>query len=186
VGVVRFVVLDVHAALLEQVPSPVREADLHDRVAAPVGDEDSRRSRQLRLPVLDDRNEAREGEDPCRRRTVRDRARARSSSPSPSRSRRAPSAPASDPAASRSRRGSRPAAGRRRERLGVALDARDDVPVITRAAEGESAARSDDGVAARVEVVAERGDRPSSAPRPWWSTRSPAGSPTGGRSRNVR
>ena len=43
VGVVQFVVLDVHAALLEQVPSPVREADLHDRVAAPVGDEDSRR-----------------------------------------------------------------------------------------------------------------------------------------------
>ncbi len=54
VGDVGLVVLDVEAARLEQLPRTPREADLHDRIGAPVRNEHARvASRERRLPVGD-------------------------------------------------------------------------------------------------------------------------------------
>ena len=60
---VRLVVLDLHAGVADQALGGAGEADLHDRVAAPVGNEDLRRSGHGRLPAVDGRDETGEGED---------------------------------------------------------------------------------------------------------------------------
>ena len=132
------------AARLEQLAGAAGEADLHDRVAAAVGDEHARvlPAREVGLPPLDDRDEAREGEDPGRRRAVGARDRASSSSPSPSRSPRARSAPAPSPVRSHSSSW-KPASSRVGRVEGVVVgiaDARHDVPVVARASPAASAA----------------------------------------------
>ena len=114
----RLVVVDREAAGLDQLAGAAGETDLHDRVALAVGDEGPGpgRSSKLRLPALDRRDEAAEGEDARRPPADRRRAPSRSSSPCPSRSRRAPSPRARSRSAPRARRGARRAPRGRRER----------------------------------------------------------------------
>ena len=70
VGRVGLVVLDVEPRALEQFACTTREADLHDRIAPAVSDEDARPPGppEVRLPSLDDGHEAGEREDAGRRR----------------------------------------------------------------------------------------------------------------------
>lgn len=72
VAAVELPVLDLEATSLELIPGPLREADLHHRVGAAVGDEDtgSLSIVQMRLPIVDDRDEPTEGKDPCHRRPI--------------------------------------------------------------------------------------------------------------------
>ena len=70
VGGVGLVVVDLEPGGLEQVAGAPREADLHHGVEAAVGDEGTqvRPAAGIRPPALDGGDEAREGEDPRRRR----------------------------------------------------------------------------------------------------------------------
>src|SRR3954469_1803460 len=63
---VGLVVLDRQAGGPEQLVRATAEPDLHDRVAATVGDERAqpRPPVEVGLPAVDDRDEAGEGEDP--------------------------------------------------------------------------------------------------------------------------
>ena len=65
VGPVGLVVLDVEPRALEQFACTTREADLHDRIAPAVSDEDARAPgpSEVRLPSLHDGHEAGERED---------------------------------------------------------------------------------------------------------------------------
>src|SRR3954454_14005495 len=67
---VGFGVLDAKAGGPEQLVRATAEPDLHDRVAATVGDEraPARPPVEVGLPAVDDRDEAGEGEDPGGRR----------------------------------------------------------------------------------------------------------------------
>ena len=69
---VGLVVLHGQPARLEQLARAAGEADLHDRVAAAVGDERAHAlpALEIGLPAVDDGDEAREGEDPGGRRAV--------------------------------------------------------------------------------------------------------------------
>src|SRR4051795_10797617 len=69
---VGLVVLDRKPGGPEQLVRATAEPDLHDRVAATVGDEraQARSPVEVGLPAVDDRDEAGEGEDPGGRRPV--------------------------------------------------------------------------------------------------------------------
>ena len=185
---VGLVVLDLQAPGLQQLARVPGEADVHDGVPAAVGDEGTqpRAVGQGRLPSLHGRHEAREREDARRRRSL---------APEPERvaHHRAHREPAED-GALRADAGAlpqvvvevgEPAEGGVKG-LGVGIaDAGNDVPVVARQAGSVSGAR---GVTTcrrrRGSSASARPSRScSSAPRPWWRTSRPAGSPAAARSR---
>ena len=185
---VGLVVLDGQAAGLEQLAGAARERDVHDRVVAAVGDERARARAvgERGLPAVDGRDEAGEGEDAGGRRAVR-------AEPQRVAHHRAHREAAEDgPLRGRARAlpqlvvqlRERAVGGVERVVVGVA-DARHDVPVVPRPArELQRRARRTTCNRRSGSSTSARPSRScSSAPRPWWRTTRPAGSPSAGRSR---